>query len=119
MNASLHTRNSFLDMLETYVLPQLKNNLILQLDGEPIHFAHIFRNCSNFPGRWIETGGPVAWPPQSPDLSPLCFLGKGYVGDQVYRQRMSTVDEIKARITAAIANVKKGHVTARLARDGL
>jgi hypothetical protein len=24
-----------------------------------------------FPGRWIGRGGPIAWPPRSPDLTPL------------------------------------------------
>jgi hypothetical protein len=42
--------NSFLDMMESYVLPQLKNknnNLILQLDGVHVHSAHIVHDCFN------------------------------------------------------------------------
>jgi hypothetical protein len=37
------TSNSFLDVLENYALPQLNNNnnLILQLDGAPVQFAHV------------------------------------------------------------------------------
>jgi hypothetical protein len=51
--------NSFLDMLENYIIPRLnKNNnknLILQLDGAPVNFAHIVCGCLNvnFPGRWM------------------------------------------------------------------
>jgi hypothetical protein len=42
--------NSFLDMMESYALPQLNNknnNLILQLDGVPVHFAHTVHDCFN------------------------------------------------------------------------
>ena len=27
-----------------------------------------------FPGRWVGRGGPTAWPPRSPDLTPLDLL---------------------------------------------
>ena len=26
-----------------------------------------------FPNRWLGRGGPVAWPPRSPDLTPLDY----------------------------------------------
>jgi hypothetical protein len=29
-------------------------------------------NATN-PGRWIGRGGPIAWPPRSPDLTPMDF----------------------------------------------
>jgi hypothetical protein len=45
--------------------------------------------------------------PRSPDLTPLDFLRWGYVTAQVYSQRVDTLDEPKARTTAAIANVAK------------
>jgi hypothetical protein len=41
-------------MLKNYALPQLNNNnLILQLGGEPVHFAQTVREYfnANFPGR--------------------------------------------------------------------
>jgi hypothetical protein len=44
--------------------------------------------------------------PRSPDLTPLDFWG--CVKGQVYSQRVNTLDELKARIIAAIANVTKG-----------
>jgi hypothetical protein len=74
------------------------------------HFAHIVHDCLNvnFPGRWIGRGGPIAWPPRSPDLTPLNFSLRGYVKDQVCSQRVYTPDELKAWITAAIVNVTKG-----------
>jgi hypothetical protein len=35
------------------------------------------------------------------------LLEEAYMGDQVYSQRVNTVDELKARITEAIANIAK------------
>jgi hypothetical protein len=43
----------------------------------------------------------------------------GYVGEQVHSQRVNMLVELKARITAAIANANKGYVTVRPARGGL
>jgi hypothetical protein len=45
------------------------------------------------------------WPPRSPDLRSLDFFLCVYVNDQVYSQSLNTPDELKARITAAVANV--------------
>jgi hypothetical protein len=82
---------SFSDMLENYTLPQLTTTIFrFSLDGASVYFVHTLRECLNvdFPGRRIGRVEPITWPPRSPDL--------------------------KARITAAIANV-----TARLAVGGL
>jgi hypothetical protein len=35
-------------------------------------------------GRWIGTGRPIAWPPRSPDLTPLDYFFCGYVKNIVY-----------------------------------
>ncbi|KAJ4442536.1 hypothetical protein ANN_04123 [Periplaneta americana] len=45
-------------------------------DGASPHFDRRVRNRLNatFPDRWIGRGGPVPWPPRSPDLSPLDFF---------------------------------------------
>jgi hypothetical protein len=58
----------------------------------------------NFPGQWIGRG-PIAWPFHSPDLQPLDFSHWGCVKDQVYSQRVNMLDELKAWITTATANV--------------
>jgi hypothetical protein len=34
---------------------------------------------THFPGRWIGKAEPVAWPPRSPDLTPLDFFLWGFV----------------------------------------
>jgi hypothetical protein len=97
-------------MMENNAPPKLNsNNLILELDGSPVNFLHTVHDCLNvnFPGRWIGRGLPIAWPLRSPDLTHLDFFLWSYVEDQMYSQRCNTLDEPKARITAAIANVTK------------
>ncbi|KAJ4440477.1 hypothetical protein ANN_08618 [Periplaneta americana] len=44
-------------------------------DGAPVHFSRTARRYFDrrFPDRWIDRGGPIAWPPRSPDLNPLDF----------------------------------------------
>jgi hypothetical protein len=89
-------------MLENNALPRLNNNnFIFLVDGSTGHFAHI-HDClnENFPG-----GEPVAWPPRSPDLTPSDFFLWGCVKDQVYSQRVNTLGEVKAWITAVTENV--------------
>jgi hypothetical protein len=62
------------DMLSKWLVPQLqqtgiKDTVVLQLDGEPPHFALHVRDYLNetFPGLWIGRGSevspaPFAWP---------------------------------------------------------
>ena len=47
-----------------------------QHDGAPAHFSIAARQVLNdkYPNRWIGRGGPVPWPPRSPDLTPLDFF---------------------------------------------
>jgi hypothetical protein len=46
-------------------------------DGAPAHFSLVAHRCLNrmFPGQWIGRGGPIAWPPCSPDLNPVDDVG--------------------------------------------
>ena len=87
------TARTYLDMLELYVVPQLPAGTIYQQDGAPPHYALEVRKFlnDNFPGQWIGRGSEtIAWPPRSPDLTPLDFFLWGFVKDQVY----SIPDEI-------------------------
>ena len=47
-----------------------------QHDRVLVHFSRQVRTHlqANFPGYWIGRGGPIAWPPQPPDLSPIYFF---------------------------------------------
>jgi hypothetical protein len=73
------TGHSYLDTLELCALPQLPPQTILQQYGVPPHFCHHVRNYldRDMAGRWIGRGGPIAWPPRSPDLTPLDFFFAG------------------------------------------
>jgi hypothetical protein len=51
-------------------------------------------------GRWIGRGGPIAWPPRSPDLTPL-----GYVKNIVYQVKLNDLQHLKVRIRDAVATV--------------
>lgn len=48
----------------------------LQQDGAPPHFKTEVREYLNdhFNQKWIGRGGPVAWPPRSPDLTKMDFF---------------------------------------------
>lgn len=62
-------------------------DVIFQQDGAPAHWALLVRTYLDlvFPNRWIGRGGPTAWPPRSPDLTPLDFFLWGFLKDKVFR----------------------------------
>ena len=49
--------------------------MYFQHDGVPPHYTRHVREYLNeyFPNRRLGRGGPVAWPPRSPDLTPLDY----------------------------------------------
>ncbi|PSN35125.1 hypothetical protein C0J52_26946 [Blattella germanica] len=62
----------YLDLLQLFLLPQTEQydnmDIVFQLDGAPPYWA--FSECHFLRcGR----GGPIAWPPNSPDLTLLIF----------------------------------------------
>jgi hypothetical protein len=83
-------------------------------------FAHIVHNYWNFnlPGRWIGTGGPVTWPPRSPDFTPLNFFLWGYVKDQMYSQRVNTPVNSKHKFLSS-CKCYNGHIKACMTRGVL
>ncbi|KFM71055.1 hypothetical protein X975_09066, partial [Stegodyphus mimosarum] len=97
-------------MLENFVFPQLEElqpHVVLQQDGAPPHWGTIIHSSLNdhFTGRGTGRGGPIPWPPRSPDTTPLDFFLWGFVKDNIYRRRVSNIDDLKARITTTIASV--------------
>lgn len=96
-----------------HVLPELLEDvppqMWLQHDGAPAHFSAEVREFLNntFPNRWIGRGGHVAWPPRSPDLTPLDFFLWGHVKTLVYATPVETVEELTARILAACEEVQQ------------
>jgi hypothetical protein len=106
------TGSIYLDMLENFAMPQLEelgNEIMFQQDGAPPHWSLIVRHflTETMPGRWIGRGGPIPWPPRSPDITPLDFFLWGYVKDRVYATKVQNLVELKHRITAAVATITR------------
>jgi hypothetical protein len=55
--------------------------------------------------RWISRCGPLAWPPLSPDLTPLDFFLWSYVKNIIYQVKVNDLQNLKARIRDAMATV--------------
>ena len=60
-----------------------------------------------FGEQWIGRGGPVAWPPRSPDLNPLDFYFWGHLKSVVYATPINTVEELRNRINDAFQQVRQ------------
>ena len=66
--------------------------MYFQHDGAPPHYTIRVREFLNeiFPNRWLGRGGPVAWPPRSPDLTPLdCYIW-GHMKTLVYETKVDS-----------------------------
>ncbi|GBN77650.1 hypothetical protein AVEN_131335-1 [Araneus ventricosus] len=76
-------------------------------DGAPSHYSNIVREflVTTFPQRWIGRGAVMAWPPRSPDITPLDFYLWGYVKKHVYSERINDINHLKQRITDVIHSV--------------
>jgi hypothetical protein len=67
-------------MLGEFLTPILEekspDDMLIQQDGTPSHFHKEVTDFLHrkFPEKWIGRGGPVNWPPRSPDLTPLDFF---------------------------------------------
>ena len=108
--------NNYKRMLRYYAVPkiaELPGNVIFQQDGAPPHYATQVRSYLDrkFGDRWIGRGGPVAWPPRSPDLTPLDFFLWGHVKDQVYSVRISSLTHLKTRITQTLNRISTATLT--------
>ncbi|GBN84190.1 hypothetical protein AVEN_229214-1 [Araneus ventricosus] len=81
--------------------------LWFQHNGAPAHFCVPVRGWLDmeYPGRWIGRGGPVLWPPRSPDLTPLDFFLWGHLKELVYRDIVTTQMDLVARLHAACTSV--------------
>lgn len=78
------------------------NEVYFQQDGAPAHFLRMVRDYLDlvFPNRWIGRGGPILWPPRSPDLTPLDYFLWGYLKDKVFRTSVTSLREMEDRILA-------------------
>ena len=78
-------------------------------DGAPPHFSCFLTDVLNerSPDAWIGRGGPIPWPPRSPDLSPLDFSCRGYIKNIVYAEKIRNIQQLQERVTSAIETVTR------------
>ena len=69
------------------------SRVIFMQGGAPPHFSCFMTDVLNerFPDAWIGRGGPIPWPPPSPDLSPLDFFLWGYFKNLVYAEKIRNI----------------------------
>ena len=59
---------------------------------------------ASFPNRWIGRGGPIEWPPRSPDLTALDYYIWGHMKTLVYETKVDS-KELCHRIFAAADHI--------------
>lgn len=101
---------SYINMLENDLMPKLQElgaPLYFQQDGAPAHYANATRDWldGHFPNRWIGRGGPIQWPPRSPDLTPLDFSIWGILKNNVYKTTIESKDHLKERIAQEVNSI--------------
>ena len=81
--------------------------MYFQHDGAPPHYTRHVREYLNesFPNHWLGRGGPVAWPPRSPDLTPLEYYVWGHVKTLVYESKVDSRTVLRDRIFAAAEQI--------------
>lgn len=93
---------SYLNMLQNEAGPALSdaadNDDVLWLqDGDTTSEVEEFLNEA-FPARWIGSGGPISWPDNSPDLTPMGYFFWGYIKHRVFQSRPTDIEDLKNRI---------------------
>ena len=114
-NYIIFIRDILPEMLENVPL-QVRQRLWFQHDGTPAHFTLDVREYLNnvFPNRWIGRGGPVQWPPRSPDLTPVDFFILGGMKCLEYETPIDTPEELVARVAEATAIIRETQSFARI-----
>jgi len=82
--------------------------MYLQHDGAPPHYTQHAREYldKSFPNRWLGRGGPIAWPPRSPDLTPLDYYLWGHMKTLVYETMVNSRAALRHRIFAAAEHIR-------------
>lgn len=104
--------NELLDAMDDIPL-HLRREIYFQLDGCPAHYFRGVRNWlnTNYPNRWIGRGGPMAWPPRSPDITPLDFFVWGYIKSQVYATPVASREDLIQRIENVSRTITQDHLS--------
>ena len=99
-------RNELPGLLEDIPLI-IRSQMYFQHDGSPPHYTRHVREYLNesFPNRWLDRGGPVAWPPRSPDLTHLDYYLWGHMKTLVYETKVDSRAALSDRIFAAAEHI--------------
>src|SRR5215469_8152841 len=86
----------------------IRSQMYFQHDGAPPHYTRHVRDYLNesFPNRWLGRGGPVAWPPRSPDLTPLDYYLWSHMKTLVYETKVDSRAALRDRIFAAGEHIR-------------
>jgi len=92
-------RNELPNLLKNIPL-KIRRQMYFQLDGVPPHYTRHVRDYLNecFPNRRLGRGGPVAWPPISPDITPHEFYFCGHMKTLVYESKIDSGAALHDRI---------------------
>lgn len=103
----LYFLQNHLPQLLQNIPPILMENMWFQHDGAPPHFALPVREFLNqeFEDRWIGRGGPISWPPRSPDLTEMDFFFWGHIKQIVYQSPATTAEDMRQRIIEAFGTI--------------
>lgn len=95
-------QNQLEDLMDEVPLA-IRAGMHFQHDGAPAHFGRAVRHWldQNYPARWIGRGGPIVWPPRSPDLNPVDYYFWGRMKDIVYATEVETREDLLERINLA------------------
>ena len=106
------TSESYCEMIENFVLPQLKlkrvfSKTIFQQDGARPHTSMrtmtLLKNA--FHTRIISRGSDFQWPGYSPDLSPVDFGFWGFLKSKIYGRNFRSFEELKMELQKAIEEI--------------
>lgn len=86
--------NTLSDILD-YVYGSATSNVVHARWGTSTFFNKVRRHLDYQCGQeWMGRGGPVSWPPQSPDLNTLDFYLWGHLKSVVYSISVNTEEEL-------------------------
>ena len=80
---------------------------MFQQDGSTAYYSISVRQYLDrkLGDNWIQRGGPTAWPPRSPDLTPSDFFLSGQVKGEVSSIPIESLNHLKSRIRQAIRRI--------------
>jgi len=103
----VYLRNELPGLLEDIPL-MIRSQTYFQHDGAPPHYNQHVRDYLNesFPNRWLGRGGPIAWPPRSPDLTTIDYYLWAQIKTLVYETKVDSRAAQRDSIFAAAEQIR-------------